>query len=348
MGLRIDFLCTDGSPIGVVPTDVETRGVGGAELSLICLAREFAARGHSVRVINRPAAPGVYDGVEYLPGRGADDPVDVLVLFRSPNPLLGTVKAGLKVFWSCDQHTIGNFGRDVFPYVDRIVCISPYHVKYHEMHYHPVPDRIGCIDLGVRVKDYAGTNVPKIPGRLIFCSVPDRGLSILLPIFRNLKRRIPYVSLVITSDYRLWGNATPGNEQYRLMWLNEGNVQFLGAIPRVRLVAEQCAADILAYPSTYEELFCISAAECQVAGAVPVASDRGALPTTVEWGKIITGAPSTHHWQEAFENEVVNLLGDRDKLEKAQAKMKRAAAKRFDWGKIATKWEHLFETGEFI
>ena len=41
MGLKIDLLCNDGSPIGVTPLNIYGRGVGGAELSMMTLMEIF-------------------------------------------------------------------------------------------------------------------------------------------------------------------------------------------------------------------------------------------------------------------------------------------------------------------
>jgi iron complex transport system permease protein len=50
-------------------------------------------------------------------------------------------------------------------------------------------------------------------------------------------------------------------------------VEFLGAVPRERLIQEQQKAQIHLYPfskATAEELFCIAVAESQVASTLPI------------------------------------------------------------------------------
>jgi glycosyltransferase involved in cell wall biosynthesis len=344
MTLKIDILCTDGSPIGVIPPDIYGRGVGGAELALMSWAETMANRGHNVTVYNDPTATGDYSGCNYV-NKADFNPAgsrDVFILFRSPNPLLRTVKAGYKIHWSCDQFTIGDFGRDIFPWVDKVVCISPYHVAYHRGRYGIEAERIGYIDLGVRLGDYGDPMGQKITGRCIFCSVPDRGLDILRSVWPQIKRQAPGASLVITSDYRLWGNASPNNHRHRLDWIDEPDVTFLGKVERARLVQEQQAAVCQPYPCTYEELFCISAAECQVSGATPVTSTVGALKTTNEFGYSRDGVPASYEFKEWFVSKVIEMLNkpfDSVMIEKAR--------KRFSWQRICQQWERLIETGEF-
>jgi glycosyltransferase involved in cell wall biosynthesis len=342
----IDLYANDGSPIGIAPPDIYGRGVGGAELSMMTWAETMAARGHTVRVYNSPSRPDTYDGVVYHPQNGFNPSEyrDVFIVYRSPNPYLKSVNAGVKIHWSTDQYTIGDFAKDVFPYVDRVVCISPYHVNYHRNRYGVEDGKIGYIDLGVRLKDYP-ENVEKVPGRCIFCSVPDRGLNILRVVWPKIKEKIPHANLIITSDYTLWG-APPLNHQFRLEWLNLPDVTFAGKLPRHELCYHQMTAQIHAFPCSYEELFCISAAECQTAGAVPVTSDFGALPTTNQWGTVLVGHPMDGKWQTAFVSQVVELLED-DSLGTQAGAMAKQARSRFDWDVICGQWEHLIETGEF-
>lgn len=339
MGLKIDLYCNDGSPLGITPEYIYGRGVGGAELAMMTWAETMARRGHLIRIYNNPDVPGVYNDVEYLAQSSfaPSENRDVYIVYRSPNPHLRAVKADLKIHWSTDQYTIGDFGRDIFPFVDKVICISPYHVEYHKARYGIEDSKISHIDLGVRLNDYLKEE-KRIAGRCIYCSVPDRGLDVLLNCWPLLKEQRPDASLVITADYRLWGNPSPGNHQHRLQWLHQPDVIFLGKIPREQLIKEQLRAQVHTFPNTYEELFCISAAECQVAGALPVTSSIGAVQTTNEWGTIIEGMPGNGKWQNAFVDAVIETM-DLDDFERGQKQ--RAAANRFDWEIICDEWERL-------
>ena len=344
MALTIDLYAYDGSPLGITPPFIYERGVGGAELSMMTWAEEMAKRGHQVRVYNNPDAPGDYDNVEYLPQKAFEPEQyrDVFVVYRSPNPHIRTAKAGVKVHWSTDQFTMGNYAADIVPYVDRIVCISPYHAADYTERYNPSEDKITHIDLGVRLQDYP-FEAEKIQNRFIFCSVPERGLKVIRQIWPKIKGALPDATLVITADHRLWGSHSPNNHQYRLDMLGCEGVVFLGAIPRQKLTQQQMQAQIHLYPCTYEELFCISAAECQVAGAYPVTSSVGALETTNEFGLIVPGDPYDPAWQKRYIETVIELAQDQDELTRlAQAGMVKAR-ERFDWHKICDEWEEVLE-----
>jgi glycosyltransferase involved in cell wall biosynthesis len=361
MSLSIDLYCNDGSPMHITPPDIFGRGVGGAELAMMTWAEVMAGRGHKVRVYNNPNREASYNGVAYLPQSafGWRDERDVFIAYRSPNRYTRTCRAAVKLFWSTDQQTVGNFATDVFPYVDRVVCISPFHVDYHLKRYWPeyeaflgnhaelsqesLDTKVGYFDLGVRVEEY-DQEIEKVPGRCIFCSVPERGLEVLRLMWPKIKERVPNASLVITSDYTLWGAPNPLNQEHRLNWLHHQDVDFMGKIPRAELVKEQLKAEVMPFSCSYEELFCISAAECQVAGAVPVTSGLGALPTTNQWGSVLKGNILDGAWQESFINEVYFYLASVSTIRK----MKDESRARFDWNIICEQWEQLIATGEFV
>lgn len=342
--MRIAFMCYGGSPTGVIPDDIYGRGVGGAELGLLSLAETMAERGHEVFVYNDPRKVGKQSGVQFFPtsnffphhanGYG----LDAFILFRTPWPMVSALVCS-KVFWSCDPQTAGHFGSDVFPYVDHTVCISPYHRDYFYRRYRHDFSTMTAIDLGVRVQDYA-QDVQKVPGKCIYCSMPERGLELLHKAWPRIREAVPHASLVITADRRLWGVDYPGDEHYRIMWEDQ-DVEYLGKIPRMELVRHQLESDVMAYPGAYEEMFCISAAECQVAGAVPITSTMGALPTTVEVGMKIDYHPHSPEFMNRFVAGVVEFLRS-EKLRMIQDKAKATRA-RFDWNNIAGQWEELIE-----
>jgi len=345
--MRWAFYCNDGSPIGVSPDDIDGRGVGGAELALMSLTRALCESGEDVVVYNDPIRPGVYNGVKYETRVRYDNQEDVFVLFRSPNPTLKVTHAAIRLFWSCDQYTQGVYSRDIFPFVDRIVCISPFHVEYHVTQSNAPRDKIGYIDLGVRVEDY-DQQVERVPYRCIFCSVPDRGLAYMQHTWPLIIEAIPEATLVITSDYRLWGAVAPFNDGYRAAFVGVRGVDFMGCIPRPQLVQEQMKAEINSYPSVYQELFCLAIAECQVAGAVPITTAMGAIGTTLMRGTVMESMPAPRNWwYRQYAQKVVETLQNREAFPQLRAEMQSVARKRFDWHAIARQWVHLVETGGF-
>lgn len=335
--LKIDIITNDGSPLGVtmktlMGNDSHQIGIGGAELALLTLCEGWHNAGHKVRLYN---SPRIVDGSPF-PQYPIDTFIpkesrDILIVFRSPNHRIKNAK-GKIIWWSCDQYTVGSF-QDFAKEVDKIVTISQFHADHFKSEY-KIENTV-TIDLPVRASEYE-QGVEKIKNRLIFCSVPDRGLGILAQVYPQLKKEVPDLSLSITSDYRLWGVGHAGNEQYIRKFLGMDGVSFLGAISRKEMVHEQQKAQIHAYSCLYEELFCYAVAECQVAGAMPVTSEIGALETT-NMGVRITGNPHSIEWQGAFVSSIVAILNSPD-LEERQKELRQKAIERFSLKRIMKQW----------
>jgi glycosyltransferase involved in cell wall biosynthesis len=143
-------------------------------------------------------------------------------------------------------------------------------------------------------------------------------------------------TLVITSDFTLWGRAA-AQAAFMRFFANQSGVQYLGHVDRRRLVTEQLRARVLAYPCTFEEGFCIAAAECMAAGAVPVTTNAFALTTTVgDAGVLIDGRPRSWFYRRRFVNAVVKLLTD-DAEWQARSAACRARAQSYGAGPITDR-----------
>lgn len=341
--MKIDILCGEGSQNGVHLSDIygadRRVGVGGSEYALLTMCESWTKEGHDVTLYNNPTRD---DGVfkqRAVHGFNPRGERDVLITFRQPSEKSKRAN-GKKIFWSCDQYTVGNFA-DFAQWMDKTVSISPYHTQYLKETYGI--DAVD-IDLPVRMEDY-NSDIKKVSKRIIFTSVPDRGLKAVAGMYPLIKRLDPGVSLVVTSDYRLWGSVSPQNSQFKSMFFNTDDVEFLGAVTRERLVEEQMKADIHLYPFTgeTEELFCVSLAESQVAGVLPVASTDGALGTT-NMGVRIDMDARDRSSNRVFADEIVKALSDPN-LPSRQGELSKKARERFDVKRIMRLWSEKVFNG---
>lgn len=340
MNKVLHVLCNDGSPLGVTMKSLwgtDGRfGVGGAEQALLTLCAGFQERGYDVTLYNNPSEGGASPFKQKtLDEFNPLDDRDYLIVFRSPNHRIAGAKG--KIIWfSCDQMTVGDF-KEFSKEVEKAVCISPHHADYFREMY-GINNTV-VIDLPVRLEDYKN-EVEKIPKRCIYTSIPDRGVMQLHAAWPLILKEVPDASLVITSDWRLWNQHIDASciQPYQLAFAVQPNVSYVGAVKRQQLIQYQQEAQLLLYPCTYDELFCITVAEAQVAGAYPITSKYGSLPTTNEFGTQIAGAPTDPKFIEAFVVEAVSTLLDPDLPEK-QLAMQKKARKRFDLEGILQQWE---------
>lgn len=337
--MKLDVLCTDGSPLGVstrtIYGDDFQVGVGGAENFLLTMCETWHDLGHEVILYNNPREHGSSSFEQRMTNQfNPSDKRDVLINFRSANAKAVAAK-GLKVWLSCDQFTTGSF-KQFSAFMDKIVVISPFHKEYFEKEY-GIKNTI-VTDIPVRQNDYSNMNkVEKIKHRFLFSSIPDRGLDQLWRMWPLIKREIPDASLVITSDYRLWGVGSAGNDRHRARWVAREGFTFLGAVPRMQLVQEQMKSQVMAYPCIYDELFCISVAESEYAGCYPVTTNKGSLPTT-NMGTVVNWDATDPRGDRLFVDVIKSTLED-DNFEKRVKDLQFQAWKRFNPYTIASFWE---------
>ena len=344
-------------------TYLEGEGLGGAESALVQFTRTLALLGADVWVFNAVPSPRRFHrqfmrGVTYtnLLDSVSFQMWDAFVLFRvtAPVSLWSEVRAKAKLFWSCDQFTTMDWRDNVFPWVDRIVAISEHHRQFLIDRWGACPQRVVALPLGITREDFE-TPLEKIPGRLIYCSQPDRGLEHLPEIYRELKQRVPEVSLTITCDRTLWGETQAGTAPYAALFEGLEDVRFLGKVPRVQLIQEMKQAEIHIYPCDYEvqipytdakvegENFCLASLECQAAGTPTIGAMNGALRTTVAQGDsgylISFDKPGSPEFKERIVAVVADLLtAHRPELAQMSAYARRRALREFSWRHLADQW----------
>lgn len=321
-------------------SDLETRGVGGSQLALIRISREFAKR-HDVTIFNSTSREGVYNGVRYRHYRSfhPDEQWDVFISYRCAFPC-PDVNASCKIHWCIDPGD--NSVEKDLPYIDKILTVSPFHTKMMRNIFHIDETKIYEARLGIQADEYR-ESLPKTKNKLIFCSAPERGLQHVPLIYSLVKRQIPEVSLVITMDYSLWGFEL-GIETYRDLFKGLEGVNYLGKISRRRLVEEQKTSVIHIYPCDGPyEMFCLASMECQAAGTPTVATSQGALSTTVrdgETGLLIYSLPDHDpNFYQSFADAVIHLLKNPSTWRKMSNRARERALTRFSYQNLIIELE---------
>jgi len=339
--MKIDVVAFEGSPLGVTEQSIYgidgRRGVGGAELGILTLCRLWHLAGHDVTFYNNP---NVDSGSIFKQGHinnfRPDDDRDILIHFRSPDDRTCNAK-GKKIWFSCDQYTSGNYTQ-FSKTVDKIVCISPTHAEYFKTHYGITNTTV--IDIPVRMWEFP-KNIQKKENSCIYNSVPDRGLIHLAPIWKQIVAEVPDATLTITGDWSLWsnGNFSHHIDQYRRAFAGLRGVNYLSAISREEYLEVLAQKEFHLYPhiAPNVELFCISLAESQVAGAVPITSRYGAVDTTNRSGYKIEGNPETAEFRNSFAKQVIELMHS-----DVRQDIRWSASQHFDTLRILEGWEKVF------
>jgi glycosyltransferase involved in cell wall biosynthesis len=128
--------------------------------------------------------------------------------------------------------------------------------------------------------------VPKPDGqiRLIYTSMPDRGLDILLDAYEIVKPGRNVVLDVYSSNIIYGAGYASGegqkNKDVLAKCRTAPGVNYRGYVTNKAVRVAVQRAHILAYPSTFEETSCLSAIEAGAAGCHIVTTGLGALPET--------------------------------------------------------------------
>jgi glycogen(starch) synthase len=148
--------------------------------------------------------------------------------------------------------------------------------------------------------------------------------------------RMPGVSVVLVGD----GPERSGLERLAHRLRLTRRVHFLGFVPHDQVAGLLGAADVLAMPSTYEELG-TALLEGMQAGLPIVASDTGGIPQVVEHGR--TGLLVTPGDPEALAAALTRILHDRA-LAASLGKAASREAVKYDWTHLARRVLGVYET----
>jgi glycosyltransferase involved in cell wall biosynthesis len=259
-------------------------------------------------------------------------PPDVVISFNEPDMMRYSPKQALKI---CFQQ-LNDFGycQSGFEnFVDIFISPSESHQEYIKQftpHSHNkwkvMPN---CIDEEIfeRAKkelyDYE-----KIPGSILYCSSPDRGLHLLLQEFPKINKEIPYSSLNIYYDFDKWYGSLKSVDRnsslimrefknraeyikYALNKMKDLNINHHKNTSKLDMYKAMLKTEVLAYPTstpTFTEGFSSSILENMYAECYTVISEQDSLGQIYkDSGVHIVKTPTTKYMSEFTELVVKGL-----------------------------------------
>lgn len=346
---------------GGLPLDgnsLQTKALGGSETAFIYMAKALAKRGHTVHAFCNCPNPSIVDDVafyqlEQFPSQAAQLPYDIVISSRWPEVLRSPCNEGLRVLWCHDtledpNRFMGNLFR-----TDLVMLLSQFHLENYRSKCEDV-DKFAWVtsnavdlDLCKRVLDRPRKRHPK---RLLFTSRPERGLHYLLgDILPLIIKEIPDVE-VAYCNYTLEGMKVPEHVKHITQFCDiQGrqspkNIKNLGHLTKERLYQEMATSALLAYPTDFPEISCISIMEAQACGLPVVSTNDFAIPETLhpDAGVLIDGKPPSSEYCQKFARAVIDLLKDSAR----RAAMGEAGVKhvqdKYVWDRVAESWERKF------
>ena len=185
--------------------------------------------------------------------------------------------------------------------------------------------------------------------KLIHTSTPWRGLNVLLGAMELIKR--DDIELDVYSSTKIYGDEfdKQNKDQFQPMYdkMNSlPNVNNIGYKPNIEVIEAMQSTHIFAYPSIWEETFCISAIEAMAAGNMAIVTNFGALyETCTEYAHYVNYETNMYTLAKKFK-AVIEFVADNyhepalhDRL-KDQVKFYKTF---YNWDMRAKEWISLFD-----
>ena len=155
--------------------------------------------------------------------------------------------------------------------------------------------------------------------KLIYTSMPNRGLELLAQAYPLMKRKVP---LTVISGTKIYGKSyhQMTGHQFNPLYrrLKELGATHYDYLPNEEVREHLKTHHILAYPSIFEETSCISAIEALSYGLKVVTTNFGALPETCSvWADYVPLGDQNDfvkRYAQALDNAVDNWQANPDQV----------------------------------
>lgn len=360
MPLKIDLHYQSDPPFNA--NTHETIGVGGTENFIIYSAEYLARLGHDVTVYNRLSVSETshHEGARVnwrsLPEFKRTDQRDVLISFRFRDVFdqdLSHTRLRVMMLADTESHGLGDqvrAGR-----VDLVGFVSRWQKEKIQAE-EGIPEENALLTsngVAMALFDRDRCNVQRVRGKCIHLATPERGVTYLLNMWKEIQTRVPHASLHLFSSFFGWGvtegdNAAMAGPLYAQ--IKELQAQGLSIINHKHAGAAEIRKHLLEseaylYPTRhFDETCCISAIEAAAAGVPIVATCRAALAErvlTYQTGFLIPDDDGhDHEFMAAVIRTLLNPVKWADMSEKAVD-----FARFFDYDAIVDRWQHAFYDG---
>lgn len=360
----------------------DPRGLSGSDYGFLRIAECLRDQGHDVTVRVASAEAGTtWEGIKVVPPGTQLDGFDAAIAINEPDELRTVGPGAFRVCYALLNDL--SFARaKTEDFVDLWCSPSAAHLAqfmtnpaWHRVEvtaehpngkatYKPDPSRwavvpLGCDPhlLGTHGGGAEGVSLPreKIPGRVVYCSSPDRGLHLLLSQWPAIRKAVPHATLHIFYRLEAWlrqWDTTPFYPaieplRQRALYIEEclrrlegHGVTVRDSVSRETIEHEMSVAEVLGYPTattTWSEGFSCTILEACAAEACPIITDCDALGSVYA---AIDPVPMQGEWLPVWKDRVVRALTD----EAFRADVNRRArklAEELTWKKTAERLVEL-------
>jgi len=338
-------------------TTIETESLGGSESAAYYVAKHLATMGHKVMLFTTHKTEGEWDGVRYLNVGEIDQqhplgfnfhfyamntPHDVCIIQRHPLAFAHKWASKINIWWTHDLalYRQAEAVNSMMWNVDAVFTVSQYHkdqiVEVYGFNPEVVYPILNGVDRSIFSKPSPGKD-QRIDGQLVYSSRPERGLVNLVKPGGIMEKLGNDYTLKVCCYENTTAEMAPAYKELYGMAEALPNVELLGSLNKSELAVLQEQSVAMVYPTTFEEVSCITAMEAMAAGLPVISSFHAALPETCRISEgVVTGAALITLKgdgvvdEDLFVDAVIEITNDQagwDMMHKAQLEM----AEYYDW-----------------
>jgi glycosyltransferase involved in cell wall biosynthesis len=332
----------------------ERSSIYGSELACINVAIQLT-RWYSVTVFVNDDVDLVADNVRYV--RWSDyntfcheNKIDICIVSRYINFFIYNRNYAEKTYlWLHDTDVHSAFNGlalpdkaipllfNLLPTIEKLVCVGKTQMNELFIARHSIPqEKICYIPNGIVASSTQSVENllrKKRPNSFVFCSSPDRHLSIALKLFPKITKLLRNATLDI------YYADLP--DDCKLLAADQPNVKCHGRVPQATLLKELESIEYWFYPTKFFETCCTTAFETAYQGCIQITSYIGALKENVK-GITIDHDPES----KEFETKLLKILDNiTPSMKRNIVQRQYSWAKEQTWENRGLTWHQLFETG---
>jgi len=262
--------------------------------------------------------------------------------------------------WMHDLHCGPDWDNVIGTDYDKILCLSRW-ARERFMAYYPGIDPVkivqtsNAVDFGRFTTSQPGDQhvsvlrgdgkFSKPPLRVTWSSSPDRGLDRLLDMWPSIRATIDKdASLHVYYGFDTWKKLAERHGQVgdlnriklledRLASMSRMGVVFHGRRGQQEIAESYLQSQLWLYPTSFEEVSCITAMEAQVAGCKIVATRCGALPETAPgaWSEFVDLPTIGKRFEDEFLTATREIVSDDSVVVYGQPTWAQVAQQWNDW-----------------
>lgn len=334
--------------------------LGGTQSAICYFLEEMKNKNHDVFFFNRCSSIGLFRGVLHIPVDNYKEFIsmynlkfDIVIGSCVGNDLV-EIKSNLggnTMYCLWTGHDIDQAAAkllednntknmvDLYIFVSdwqRMRYIKAYNIDYNKTY-------IMRNGIGKPFEKYLSLPINKKQNSMTYCSIPYRGLELMIPIFKSIKSKNKDATLKIYSGMNIYKQEEETHNTYEEFKTME-DVKYSYGVSQEKLASELSSIEYLTYPNTFQETACITVLQAMATGCLVVTSDLGALKETMNNMNIYVDINIYNFNRNNYVVEFINKLNTmmnvpnniKDMLRESNRKHIR---ENYTWDVICTKFE---------